>query len=147
MHPTFHWLKTRMFCYSTENEDLMTECLENLVGENIEYEIAESEHGNRIVIFLSEMKKQKEFISLFSKLDDDLLKFIVDDIDNRIDDDCVFYLRLDKQDFVQGRFKVAHDGDVVSITGKVMSHPARKEIAKKNVLDFISSLRQQGTNP
>ena len=60
--------------------------------------------------------------------------------DNRIDEDCVFYMRLDKQKAVTGTYEVAHHGDVIAITGKVQSHPARKEVAERVLTDFLSGL-------
>ena len=84
--------------------------------------------------------KQKDMNLVFSNLGKDLLEQLVDDVDNRIDDDCVFYTRLDKQKAVCGEYAVAHHGDVISITGKVASNPAKKEVAMKNFTAFIDSL-------
>jgi len=141
MQGTFHWLRIKVFCYATENEELIHEKMAEFLGtDEFECDIADSEHGNRIVILSSEISKQKEVIQVFNSLGKDLIAEINDRIDERIDDDCVFFLRLDKQEFVQGRFRIAHHGDVVSITGKIASHPARKEIAAKKMKEFLSSL-------
>ena len=76
----------------------------------------------------------------FSKLGANIRDAIVEDIDNRIDEDCVFYIRLDKQKAVQGIYDIAHHGDVISITGKVQSHPARKDVATRNMLAFLEGI-------
>ena len=34
----------------------------------------------------------------------------------------------------------AHHGDVISITGKVASNPARKEVAMENMTQFLKKL-------
>ena len=49
-------------------------------------------------------------------------------------------MRLDKQKAVTGTYEVAHHGDVIAITGKVQSHPARKEVAERVLTDFLSGL-------
>lgn len=78
--------------------------------------------------------------ALFRRLGPTVIQQLLDDLDNRVDDDCVFYTRLDKQQAVQGVYAVAHHGDVISVTGKVASNPARKDIAEGNLRTFLSSL-------
>ena len=145
MQGTFHWLRIRVFCYATENEELIHEKMAEFLGtDEFECDIADSEHGNRIVILSSEISKQKEVVQVFATLGKDIISEITENIEERIDEDCVFFLRLDKQEFVQGRFRIAHHGDVLSLTGKIASHPARKEIAVKKMKEFLSPLCPQG---
>lgn len=141
MQATFHWLRIETFIYATEKEDLVRETFANLVGtDEFDTEVCEGEHGNRMLILQRMATKQKDMNLVFSNLGKDLLEQLVDDVDNRIDDDCVFYTRLDKQKAVCGEYAVAHHGDVISITGKVASNPAKKEVAVKNFTAFIDSL-------
>lgn len=141
MQVTFHWVRVQMFCYATERKELLGETMAELLEtDEFDVDISESEHGNTMLIMSSRLTKQKEFTALFTKLGKDVLESIEADIENRIDDDCVFYVRLDKQKAVQGQYSVAHHGDVISITGKVQSHPARKEVAVRNMLEFLNSL-------
>ena len=141
MQGTFHWLRINIFCYATENEALIHEKMVELLGtDEFECDIADSEHGNRIVILSTEISKQREIVPLFTRLGRDITDELKEHLDERIDDDCVMYIRLDKQEFVQGRYTIAHHGDVLSITGKVVSHPAKKEIAKGKMAEFLNSL-------
>jgi len=141
MQGTFHWLRIQIFCYATENEELIHDSMEELLGtDEFECDVAESEHGNHLLIFRTELTKQKSFNTVFEKFGKELIDKILDNIEKKIDDDCVFYLRLDKQKLVEGVYKIAHHGDVISLTGKVVSHPARKEIAVKNMSEFLKSL-------
>ena len=142
MQGTFHWLRVNVFCYATEKEEVIHDALAELLGnDEFECDIADSEHGNRILIFGGELTKQKEIVPIFLKLGEELVGKIKDQLEERIDEDCVFYLRLDKQELVQGRYVTAHHGDVLSITGKIASHPARKEIAIGNMMEFLNSLQ------
>ena len=113
---------------------------ELLGTDEFQEEISEGEHGNIMTILETRLTKQREFNSLFKKLGPEICQWILDDIDNRIDEDCVFYMRLDKQKAVQGIYEVAHHGDVVAITGKVQSHPARKDVAVRVMSDFLTGL-------
>ena len=141
MQGTFHWLRVNIFCYATENEEIIHSAMAELLGsDEFECDVADSEHGNRILIFSVEFTKQREIVPIFLKLGEELVSELKDQLEDRIDDDCVFYLRLDKQELVQGRYVTAHHGDVLSITGKIASHPARKEIATSNLMEFLNSL-------
>ncbi|MCQ2085607.1 MAG: exosome protein [archaeon] len=143
MQATFHWLRIETFCYATEKEDLVAQTFTDLVGtDEYQTEISESEHGNQMLILQQMVTKQKEMDALFARLGADLLQKYIEDLENRIDDDCVFYTRLDKQKAVCGQYSVAHHGDVISITGKVASNPAKKEVAIRNMTQFLEKVIQ-----
>ena len=144
MQATFHWLRIETFCYATEKEDLVSDTFRQIAGtDEFQMDISESEHGNQMLILQHMITKQRDMDALFLRLGKDLMQNFLDDMENRIDDDCVFYTRLDKQKAVQGEYAVAHHGDVISITGKVASNPARKEVAMRNMTDFLQRLLSQ----
>ena len=141
MQVSFHWVRVQTFCYATEDRELLEETMCNLVDpETMSEDISEGEHGNQTVIIESRITKQREFNALFSKLPQHIRDYIVEDIDNRVDEDCILYLRLDKQKAVQGIYEVAHHGDVIAITAKIQAHPAKPEVARKVLLDFLAQL-------
>jgi RNA binding exosome subunit len=141
MQATFHWLRIETFCYATEKEDLVSQTFRDLVGtDEFQTDVSESEHGNQMLIMQHMVTKQKEMDEIFARLGKGLLQDLMDDLENRIDEDCVFYTRLDKQKAVCGEYGVAHHGDVISITGKVASNPARKEVAMENMSQFLKKL-------
>ena len=142
MQTSFHWIRVQTFCYATERQDLIEDTLKELLGEiEFEEEISESEHGNTMMILETRFTKQREFTELFSKLSDEVLDFILENIDNRVDEDDMFYIRLDKQKAVQGIYEIAHHGDVISIFGKVQAHPAKKEVAVKVLKEFVEGIK------
>ncbi|MCQ2078744.1 MAG: exosome protein [archaeon] len=141
MQATFHWLRIETFCYATEKEDLVAQTFADLVGtDEFQTDISESEHGNQMIVLQHMVTKQREMNALFTRLEPVVLQKFIDDMENRIDDDCVFYTRLDKQKAVCGEYWIAHHGDVISITGKVASNPAKKEVAMRNMTDFLQKL-------
>ena len=141
---TFHWMRVQTFCYATERKDLLEETMEILLGDADEYSEDESvgEHGNVMTILEAKLTHQRQYRALFENLGEDIRRYIVEDADSRVDEDCVFYIRLDKQKAVQGIYEPAHHGDVIAITGKVQSHPARKEVAVRNLKGFLTGLDQ-----
>lgn len=144
---TFHWVRVQTFCYATERKELLEEVMEELLGD-AEYseEPTESEHGNMMTILEARLTKQRQYRDLFTKLGPDIRSWIIGDMENRVDEDCVFYMRLDKQKAVLGSYEVAHHGDVIAITGKVQSHPARKEVAEGILRDFLEGLGQSSAS-
>ena len=105
-------------------------------------ELTESEHGNTMTILEARLTKQRQYRELFERLGPDIRSWILEDMDNRVDDDCMFYIRLDKQKAVLGTYEVAHHGDVIAVTGKIQSHPARKEVAARTLSEFLAGLGQ-----
>ena len=141
MQTAFHWVRVQTFCYATERQELLEETMAELVGpDGFTEDISESEHGETMLILEARMTRQKEFRSLFSKLGPEILSWIREDMANRVDEDCIFYMRLDKQKAVQGIYEAAHHGDVIAITAKIQAHPAKKEVAEENMAEFIGSL-------
>ena len=140
---TFHWMRVQTFCYATERKELLEEVMEELLGD-AEYseELTESEHGNTMTILEARLTKQRQYRELFERLGPDIRSWILEDMDNRVDDDCMFYIRLDKQKAVLGTYEVAHHGDVIAVTGKIQSHPARKEVAARTLSEFLAGLGQ-----
>lgn len=138
----FHWIRVQTFCYATERKELLEETMETLLGDADEYSEDESvgEHGNVMTILEARLTHQRQYRKLFTDLGPEVRAWILSDIDNRIDEDCVFYIRLDKQRAVQGEYVPAHHGDVIAITGKVQAHPARKEVAARVLSEFLAGL-------
>ena len=137
----FHWVKIRLFCYATEDEERLHDLIVSVAGtDEADAEISDGHHGNQMIIFSADLKGDAECRELFRRLGKDIVSEIAGNIDGRMDDDCVFYMRLDKQAAVSGRYAIAHHGDVVSITCKIASHPAKKELAVNNMKKFLDAV-------
>ena len=137
------------FCYATEDKELLERVMEDLLGEADEYSEDESvgEHGNRMAILEARLTHQRQFRRLFQNLGPDVCAWILEDIENRVDDDCMFYLRLDKQAAVLGRYEPAHHGDVIAVTGRVQAHPAKKGAAVSSLRGFLEGLAHSPSEP
>lgn len=141
MAEVFHWMKVRIFCYATEDQEKLHDLMRRISGkEDFDAEMSDGHHGNSMIILSAELKRDGECRDLFKRLGNDAVTYILTNLSERIDDDCTFHLRLDKQAAVQESYKIAHHGDVVSITCKIASHPARKDIAEANMRNFLEGL-------
>ena len=143
MASTFHWVRVKAICYATEDEDLICDTVSELTGsEELDIDISEGLHNNPLTVVDVNLSKNKEYATLFTNLGEGIVKRILDDLEQRIDDDCVFYVRLDKQKAVCGEYEISHGGDVISITAKVMAHPAKKEVAVQVMREYLDRVLQ-----
>lgn len=144
MPGAFHWMRIQEFCYATEDEERVGEAFGALVGEEaeVDVDISEGEHGNRMQIFQCRLTRQKEYKDLFARLGDGIVSQILDEVEDRVDEDGMLYFRLDKQKAVQGTWELTHTGDSIAVTGKVAANPAKREVAVQVMRDFLGSLLQ-----
>jgi len=137
----FHWTKVRLFCYATEDGEKLHDLIATVAGtDEADAEMSDGHHGNTMIIFSADLKSDAECRGLFERLGKDIVAELIDTVSDRIDDDCTFHMRIDKQAAVCGRYEIAHHGDVLSITCKVASHPAKKELAEKNMRKFLENV-------
>ncbi|MFT4313035.1 MAG: RNA-binding domain-containing protein [Candidatus Woesearchaeota archaeon] len=64
---------------------------------------------------------------------------LLEQIQERIDDECRFYLRLQKKSAFQHAYELTDSGDCVHFTFVVEAHPARKERAVGAVESFLNT--------
>lgn len=139
MTGAFHWIKLRLVCYATEREEILRDVMGAFISEEDELTITNTSghHGNPMTIMELELTKNRQFKELFKVLGAEFVQDLKDDLDRRVEEDCILYFRLDKQEAVQGRYVIVTHGDVISVSAKAVSHPARKEIALNNLEKFF----------
>ena len=144
MASVFHWVKVKAVCYATEDENLIHDVMEELTGieddDCFDIDVSEGLHGNPITVIDANLSHNKEYERLFRNIGEGPLSSVLDQIEDRVDDDCILYMRLDKQKAVQGNYEISHTGDVISITAKIVAHPAKKEIAVKNAKEYLTRM-------
>ena len=144
MAGVFHWVKVTAFCYATEDEEKLGDMMACISGtRDFNAEMSDGHHGNSMIIFTAELKNNAECAGLFGRLGADVIGTVIGELDSRVDDDCMFYMRLDKQAAVSDVYEIAHHGDVVSITCKIVSHPARKDVATANMRRFLEKVLEE----
>ena len=124
----FHSLQLESFSHETEDEEKVREAMLNLLPEEvrntapkIERELLNGTHGNKIIILRIDFKKQGDVKKIFD--------FILENLDekggveDRIDDDCNFFVRFDKQEAYSGKLRLSSQ-DSIQLKGKVAAYPA-----------------------
>ncbi len=144
MQPVFRWVRVRVMCYATEDRDRIAEVFRTFIGtDEWNEDVVEGEMGNITVIMDAEITRQKDIDGIFVRLGDETVDRISSELEDRTDEDCTFYVRLDKQKAFSGTYSVATGGDVISLTCKVASYPAKRELAVDILRNYLRSLPRQ----
>lgn len=127
-----HYIDLRAFSYATEDEPRVVRALGTFLPEpvEVEREATTGHHGDRIVVLSARVESAdgvRHVLDRLRELDD--FEAVLDEVDDRVDDDCSFHLSLDKQ--------AAYRGDVsrgrgIQLRAKVEAYPARRPAAVEN---------------
>ncbi len=130
---SIHNISLRAIAAATESEDRVKAALSVfLFGDEIETIKTEGHFGNPITIFEAQIKGRncKQFIELLkSKLGEHDLKRLKGESCERIDEDCVFHIRFDKQAAYKGLVQLAATTDTIAAEIKIKAYPAKREKA------------------
>jgi RNA binding exosome subunit len=97
--------------------------------------------GQEIIILETEFTKQHQTTAflkdLFSKLSSEDKSTIKAQLDSRIDEACHFFIRIDKEELLQNKYKLTDSGNCFHIMISVAAFPSKKEVAKQVMLRFL----------
>jgi len=137
-----HYVDLRTFCYATEDDRRVEAALRMFLPEDVEIERMEStgHHGDRILVLSARVERADEMRHVLDRLTElDDLDTVVDELDERVDENCAFYLTLDKQAAYRGEVR---RGDGITFRSKVEAYPAKKEKAVANARELFDSLAE-----
>jgi RNA-binding protein len=133
----------RAFIHATEDEEKVLVALKNASGlEEYQRDITEGHHGNKIEIVEGNLKNKRAIKNFFASLSKEDLRLMIDTIEQRVDDDCQLFARLDKQKAYLGELVLTRSDDAISVRGKIQTYPKNREVAVKNVKEFLENLIQ-----
>lgn len=137
----FHDLSINAFVQATEDKEKVIVAMENLldrpIKEVLEEDPVEGMYGNPIIHLTVRIRKEKEMISLVRKWSSmDFWKEALVHMDQRLDDDLIYHIRIDKGEAYHGRIGLWKGGELIGIRIKVATYPASWEKA----LDIISRI-------
>lgn len=133
----FHYIDLRTFCYATEDEKRVIEAIRAFLPDEFSLERMETKghHGDRIVILSARVEKADDVRVVLDKLATlENIDQVRTEIDQRVDDNCSFFIHLDKQAAFNG---IAKLGEGLSLRGKVEAYPAKKAKAVEIVRDAV----------
>ena len=135
-----HYLELRAFCYATEDESKVREALETVGSSAMEFEreVTEGHYGDRIVILSTTIESTDEITSVLEGLTAvPGFDRVITGLPEYVDEDCTFFLRLDKQRAFQGELRL---GEGIHVRGKIEAYPAKREAAITNLREALLEL-------
>ncbi|PSQ43770.1 hypothetical protein BRD07_01225 [Halobacteriales archaeon QS_9_68_42] len=138
----FHYVDLRTFCYATEDEKRVRAALRTFLPEetDIEREETEGHNGDRILVLSVRLERADDVRHVLSRLAEiEDFEGLMTELDDRIDDNCAFFLGLDKQAAYGGRVEL---GDGLMLRGKVEAYPAKRERAIETAEEALEDLAE-----
>jgi RNA binding exosome subunit len=138
----FHYVDLRTFAYATEDERRVEQALRTFLPEEFEVErtVNTGFHGDRIVVLSARVENAddvRHVLSRIATLPD--VAAVIEDIDDRVDDNCSLFMRFDKQAAFRGDARL---GEGITLRGKVEAYPAKREAAVENAREALAALSQ-----
>jgi RNA binding exosome subunit len=132
----------RAIAQATENEESVERAMLYVAGTGHVIKARTCGHfGNRIVIMSIKLGKKKDLKKFVLRLKETgILQTLVDEVGERIDEECVFHFRLDKQKAYGEIMELASGNDVIDCGMKIAAYPAKRENAVRIALEDFKRL-------
>lgn len=143
---TLHSLRFRAFCQATEDEEKVAQALLFASGaeeQDLERTKCVGYHGNPILLLEVVVTKGKMVKNVFLRLSLENRSELLRTIEDRVDEDCTFYFRLDKQEAFSRRMFLGEredENDVIAVHGKVKTYPKTRDGALEVIREFLASI-------
>jgi RNA binding exosome subunit len=131
--PFISKIEARAYSRGTEVVERVTEAVLNLYPEElrdsveIEAESTESHKNTEIIVILASLEKrpycEQTFARVIESLSERERKNLRSTLSQRLDDQCVLFLRIDKQASYLGEIRLASNSDVISVRVHLREYP------------------------
>jgi RNA binding exosome subunit len=126
-----HYVDLRAFSYVTEDEQRVADALALFLPDEFEVDRVESEghYGDPIVVLSARVESGRALDAVLegvAALPASARERVAGELDERVDEDCSFYLSFDKQAAANGTVQL---GEGIAFRAKVESYPAKRERA------------------
>jgi len=143
-----HHVRLTTFIQATEDEDKVLDAIATFIPEEIDeddiiFDIDETKgfFGNPIKVVNVEIKRSKavrKFLEhLKELLSEDDKRYIIENLDEKVDDEGTLYVRFNKQKVYLGDVEIDEGPDVIQVRIKVKAFPMRKEAVVKAVREWL----------
>ncbi len=140
----FHWVEARAFCHATEDEEKVLAAIRTVLPEgDVQRDALEGHHGNPLVALAVRIDTAARMKDAWRRIVTGLgTEEALASLEDRMDDDGVYHLRLDKQAAFLGRIARPESpaNDVIDLRAKVAAFPQKREIAVKVAREFLEAL-------
>ncbi len=142
-HPVekrYHFLKVTTFVQATEKIEKVKVALENLLGDLFEEKMEETHlegvYDNPIIYISIDLNRARAIKSVLRKWECmDFWKQAKDQLEERLDEDLTFHLRVDKMKAYEGTLALWKGGEAIEMQLKPATFPSSRDGAKAIILD------------
>jgi RNA binding exosome subunit len=136
----YHFLRISAFVHATEDEDKVRASIENLLGEPLPDDIkitsTEGFHHNPIIYMVLELIRSKDIRRILTRWEEsDFWRKAKEDIEDRLDEDLTYHVRMDKQKACEGELALWKGGGAIDIQLKPATYPASRDGAIKIIIE------------
>jgi hypothetical protein len=128
----YHDLRVESLVQATEDRTKVLESITNIIGslKDVEPEIHQTEgvHGNPIELIIFDIKKQRQIEKILDELVvKSFFQKALGSMEERLDDNNTFHLRVDKGSALKGEPRLWTGGPSIQIRLKVATFPSSRE--------------------
>ncbi|NJF24925.1 RNA-binding protein [Thermococcus sp. Bubb.Bath] len=143
-----HHVRITTFIQATEDEDKVLDAIATFIPDEIDeddiyLDVNETKgyFGNPIKVVNAEIKRSRAvrvFLeNLKELLSDEDRNYILEHLDEKVDEEGTLYLRFNKQKAYLSEVKLDEGADVVQIRIKVKAFPMKKEAVVEDVREWL----------
>lgn len=135
----FHYLDLRAFSYATEDDDRVEQALRTFLPEELEIERSNSSghHGDPITVLTCRVERADGVRAVLDHVRSlESFQIVEEAITERVNENCAFFFRLDKQRAYDGEVTL---GPGIQVRGKVEAYPAKRDRAIENLAEYFAS--------
>jgi hypothetical protein len=131
--------------YSTEDMEKVGEAIATLFPFEFEIEVTDAtgHYGNPLKFLevkLTKKREIQEFLKyLLSSLSEEDIQYLLETLEDRVDEEGVLHLRIDKQRAYLGELQIVEGGDAIVVRIKIVTYPAKREKIIQAVRDIIQT--------
>ncbi|MCD6110987.1 MAG: hypothetical protein J7K08_04850 [Thermoplasmata archaeon] len=139
----FHYMTVEVFVHATEEKEKVVEAVRNILGEDafsassFEETYAEGYHKNPIGILRWTLRSSSRAGSVLKRVMEEVGEELFTQIEDRVDDEGVLHIRLDKMKAYRGEIALARGREPVVLRFKIASYPRGREGAVRTLRRFI----------
>jgi len=137
-----HYILFRTQSHVTEDVARVKQALANVLPPEtpVEEEETKGYFDNPIIILRARLEKKaarQYFDDLISKLPESDRKELIEEVPERVSEDCDFFFKLSKQDAYLGDIRTSYAEDSIAIRARLESYPAKKEVCLPKLEEYF----------
>ena len=143
-----HALMCSTIASGLQDVNLITKSLEWLCNKNkiVEVEKTSSFHGSPIILMKIKLSRSQSRMTL-SRLGGVILKKLIDESEERLDDENRLHFRINQNDLVKGKITMGNNSEnTIKMTAKIEVYPGEKplEVLNKLLTESMERCERRG---